>query len=186
MRIVKLIAAAAIASAAAFASASANTITIGGAATVSCTPDCQAIVGGTLVDVPGPGLSGTAGSLSSMTGDIYDFSPSNPTEEALALNVLAGTSFAPGSQTDTGGVGSFSFSTAAAWVALKLGAGTVFIFNSGGILDIDYLANSLRGGGLSHYTEFGESDVVPVPGAIWLMGAGLAGLGFARRRKAAI
>ncbi len=183
MRFVALIGAAAALSMAAFTSANANVITVGGSATITCTPSCQAIVGGTIVDVPGPGLGGTAGMLSSMTGDLYDFSPSNPTEEALALNVLAGTSFAPGTQTDTGGVSALSFSSTAAWIALKLGVGHVFIFNAGGMLDIDFLANNLRGGGLSHITEFGESDVVPVPGAIWLMGAGLAGLGFARRRQ---
>lgn len=185
MRFVRVLAAAAAMSVAGIATASANVITIGGAATVTCTPSCQAIVGGTIVDNPGPGLTGTAGSLSSTIGDRYDFSPSNPTEEALALNVLAGTSFAPGTQTDTGGVGSFSFTTTAAWIALKLGSGTVFIFNAVGALDITYAANRLAGGGLSHYTEFGESDVVPVPGAIWLMGAGLAGIGFARRRQTA-
>jgi hypothetical protein len=90
-----------------------------------------------------------------------------------------------GTQTDTDGVDMFSFSTTAAWIALKLGAGTAFIFNTAGLLEISYNASGLRGGGLSHITEFGDSSVIPVPGAIWLMGAGLAGLGFTRRRKAA-
>lgn len=38
--------------------------------------------------------------------------------------------------------------------------------------------------GVSNIYAFNGETEVPVPGAIWLMGAGLAGLGFARRRKA--
>lgn len=46
--------------------------------------------------------------------------------------------------------------------------------------------NGLRFGVSNIYAFNGEGNEIPVPGAIWLMGAGLAGLGFARRRKAAI
>ncbi len=178
-------AAAALSIVALSSSATANVITIGGSATITCTPSCSTIVGGSIVDVVGPGLSGTPGSLSASLGDLYSFSPSNPTEESLALNVLAGTSFGAGTQTDTGGLGSVSFSTTAQWIALKLGVGTFFVFNPGPSLQISYLKNNLRGGGLSHYTEFGETPPIPVPGALWLMGSALAGLGFAKRRKKA-
>jgi hypothetical protein len=156
---------------------------------VTCTPSCQAIVGGSITDMPGPGLTGTPGSLSTMVADRYEFSPASPEEEALALNALAGTMFTTGIRTDLDDSmdSMFSFSTSALWVALKLGSSTIFILNdTGGSLSVDWLRNGLRGAGLSHITEFGETDVIPVPGAIWLMGAGLAGLGFARRRKAAI
>jgi hypothetical protein len=187
MRFLTAIAAAAAVSFAAATTASANTITIGGTAMVTCTPGCQAIVGGSIMDNPGPGLTGTAGSLSSMTADRYDFSPASPEEEALALSVLAGTSFTTGIRTNVDGSmdSVFSFTSSALWVALKLGASTIFILNdSGGPLMVEWARNGLRGAGLSHITEFGET-VIPVPGAIWLMGAGLAGLGFTRRRKAA-
>lgn len=172
----------------AFSSASANVITIGGVATVTCTPSCSAIVGGSISDNPGPGLTGTMGSLSGALGDLYTFSPSNPAEEALALNVLAGTSFTAGdgSENDAGGVSNLSFSTTAQWIVMKLGvAGTFFLFSPAGPLEVVYARNGLMGGGLSHYTEFGEAPPIPVPAAVWLMGAGLAGLGFAKRKKAA-
>lgn len=83
---------------------------------------------------------------------------------------------------------SLTFSTVAAWIGLKLGAGTFFLQNTSGpvTLLITFLKASGpagAGGGFSHYTEFGNA--VPIPGAIWLMGAGLAGLGFANRKKKA-
>lgn len=189
MRFIKVIAAAAFASAAALASASANIITIGGTATIDCTPSCQAIVGGTITDMAGPGLTGTPGTLSNMIADRYSFDPDSPAEVALALNALAGSSFTTGARTNVPGSGedAFSFTTSALWVSLKLANTTIFIFNnSGGSLTVEWARNGLRAAGLSNITEFGETDVVPIPGAIWLMGAGLAGLGFARRRKAAI
>lgn len=41
----------------------------------------------------------------------------------------------------------------------------------------------LRFGVSNIYAFNGDTPPIPVPGAIWLMGAGLAGLGFANRRK---
>ncbi len=45
--------------------------------------------------------------------------------------------------------------------------------------------NGLRFGVSNIYAFNGEANEIPVPGAIWLMGAGLAGLGFVRKGKAA-
>ncbi len=44
----------------------------------------------------------------------------------------------------------------------------------------------LRFGVSNIYAFNGDMPPIPVPGAIWLMGAGLAGLGFANRRKKAV
>lgn len=187
MRLGKVLGAAVALSFASALSAHANVVTIGGTATVTCTPSCAAVVGGSIVDVPGPGLSGTAGSISAMTADRYEFSPANVDEEALALSVLTGASFATGIRTNVASSfdSAFSLTTSALWIALKLGSSTIFVLNdSNGPLTIDWARNGLRGAGLSHITEFGET-AIPVPGAIWLMAAGLAGLGFTRRRKTA-
>lgn len=186
MRFLAIAAVAALSFGAATA-ANANVITVDGTATVTCTPSCKGIVGGSITDNPGPGLTGTLGSLSMMTADRYEFSPASAEEEALALNALAGTMFTTGIRTnvDKSMDSIFSFTTSALWVALKLGSSTIFIMNdSGGSLMVDWDRKDLSGAGLSHITEFGET-VIPVPGALWLMGAGLAGLGFTRRRKAA-
>lgn len=182
---------AAIAAAACLASSAfASVLTIGGGiATVTCSPSCDGITGGSVLSSPSQGVyGGSAGVLSGTLADLYNFSPSNPSDEAAALNILTGgaTSFTTGIQTDTGGVGQLSFSTTAQWIALKLGAGTFFLKNTGGPVSllISYVqaaGQTGAGGGFSHYTEFG--NVVPVPAAIWLMGAGIAGLGFAGRRR---
>ena len=168
----------------------ASTLMIGGGvASVSCTPSCAGIIGGSVTSSPSLGVAGgTLGSLSSTNASLYGFSPSNPVNEAKALNALAGTSFTSGIQTDMGGASSATFSTLASWIALKIGNSHFFLQNTAGpvTLFITYLQSSGKagaGGGLSHITEFGGE--IPVPGAIWLMGSALAGLGFANRKKKA-
>ena len=72
----------------------------------------------------------------------------------------------------------------AEYLVLKLGNERIYVKNtSGGQVNIVLAYNGATGLGLSHFTEFGEADVIPVPGALWLMGAGIAGLGFGSRRK---
>ena len=191
MSLVKTIGVAAAALVAlAASSAYASTLTIGGGvATVSCSPSCAGITGGSVISSSSLGVTGgTAGSLSATSASLYDFSPSDPVNEAKALNILAGTNFTSGVQTDMFGASTATFSTVASWISLKIGSLHFFLNNNAGpvTLFITYLQSSGRagaGGGLSHITEFGNE--VPIPGALWLMGAGLAGLGAAGRRKKA-
>lgn len=175
----------------------ANTVTLGSAGQILCNGASDAIVGcagmtgGSLV-VTNPGnqtTGGTAGVLDlTAPYSAVVYNPGNDSEanEIAALNILAGTSFSTtdATRTSTGGVSSLSFSTLAEWVIIKLGAGTLFIKNMTGgamALNIDF-SQIGPAGGISHYTEVGE---IPLPAALWLMGAGLAGLGFAGRRKKA-
>lgn len=178
--------------------AHANVVTIGpSTAQIACqdtddlTIDCVGMTGGSLTVVMNETTGGTAGSLdnsSPFTADLYDPGKDSEANEIAALNVLAGTSYVEGDavRTDAGGVSALSFSSLAEWVIIKMGAGTVFIKNvSPGIMALNIDFSQLgSAGGISHYTEVGFSQV-PVPGAIWLMGAGLAGLGFAGRKKKA-
>lgn len=187
MSLIRTIGVAAAAFMAAAAPAFASTLTIGGGvASVTCTPSCAGIVGGSVTSAPSQGITGgTFGSLSGASASLYDFKPSNPANEAAALNVLAGTNFASGVQTDMGGANSITFSTVAQWISLKIGKSHFFLQNTAGpvALFISYRKASGRAGagaGLSHITEFASE--VPAPGALWLMGAGLAGLGFSVRR----
>jgi hypothetical protein len=170
-------------------SASASVLSIGGGvASVSCTPSCAGIIGGSITSSPSLGVTGgTAGALSGSAASLYDFNPTDPANEAKALNVLAGTSFTTGVQTDMGGVSSVTFSTLAQWIGLKIGNSHFFLQNTSGpiTLLITYLKAEGRygaGAGLSHITEFGSNEV-PIPGAVWLMSAGVAGLGFSSRKK---
>ena len=189
MSMIKSLGVAAAALFAIAAPAFANTLVVGGGiATVTCSPSCAGITGGSITSSSQGAATGTPGSLDTANADLYGFSPSDPATEAAALNVLAGTGFSTGVQTDAGGVNSLTFSTVAAWLSLKVGAGTFFLQNTAGpvTLFITFLqagGPAGAGGGFSHYTEFGNA--IPIPGALWLMGAGIAGLGFARRKKKA-
>ncbi len=175
-----------------FSAASANTITInGGLGTISCNGAaagaCEGIIGGSLI-VTNPGnqvTGGSMGSLSMTNADAYDSGNASEANETVAINTLAGTSFLEADATKSPSDPSPTFTTLAEYFLLKLGNSTVFIRNtSGGALDVVYNEAAGQGAGLSHFTEFGEVEI-PIPGAIWLMGAGLAGLGFARRKAKA-
>jgi hypothetical protein len=181
----------AMAVAASIGVASANTITInGGFGTITCNGAdagaCEAIFGGSLiVTVPGGNqvTGGSLGSFSATMADVYNSGNANEANEATAFNTLAGTSFLEADATKTDGDPSPIFTTLSEYFLLKLGNMTVFLRNtSGGALDVVYTEAKGMGAGLSHYTEFGEVPEIPIPGAIWLMGIGLAGLGAARRK----
>jgi hypothetical protein len=164
--------------------AAANLITItGGAGSLTCNgataSQCQGFTG-----AGSPGEPTGLGVLSNTAADEYDGTPSSEADEAARLNILAGTSFtgAQGVRT-VGSGGDQTFNTLALYVVMKIGNDAIFIKNiSGGLLTIAYDSFTGQGSGLSHFTEFGTPEV-PVPAAVWLMGAGLAGLGFAGRRK---
>ncbi|MFQ5562138.1 MAG: VPLPA-CTERM sorting domain-containing protein [Parvularculaceae bacterium] len=169
-------------------SASANVISIDGtAATVTCTLSCEAFtLGGS------PGAPTGLGTLSGSDADPYGLANSGEATEIAALNTLAGTSFTTADHNkDQVGEGSLSscsgdlcsFMTTALYFILKIdGFHTFFKNTSGGEVTITFDKNDVPSFGLSHVSTI---DVVPLPAAFWLMGAGLAGLGFARGRKKA-
>jgi hypothetical protein len=183
---VKLWAALAAATAVSASAAAANVIMItGGAGSLTCNgalaAQCQGFTG-----AGSPGEPAGLGILSDTAVDEYEGTPSSIAKEAARLNILAGTSFTGASGVRTAGTGGdMNFQTLALYVVMKIGNDSIFIKNiSGGLLTINYDSFAAQGSGLSHYTEFG-APVVPVPAALWLMVAGLAGLGFAARRKPA-
>lgn len=195
-RILRIAAAGAAMFAFSAGSAFANTVTFsGGSAQIECNDandavvDCLGIVGGSLTLSMNMVTGGTAGSLDNtapFSADVYNIGANNEANEIAALNVLAGTSFTTDdiTTTDGGGVSALSFTTFAEWVIIKVGAGLVFIQNTtGGAMELNVDFSQLgMAGGISHYAEVGGVEV-PIPGALWLMGAGLAGLGFAGRKK---
>lgn len=178
-------AAAIVASAALLATpAFANVITVGGGpATVTCTPSCEAFTGGS---PDGNGDPTAQGVLSASAADLYDGVPSNESDEAAKLSILVtgSTGLFTGTDGDKSAENpSPSFSSFAEYIVFKVGNDRIYLKNTSfGEVQIAYALNGATGLGLSHYTEFGET-VIPVPGALWLMGAGLAGLGFGARRK---
>ena len=164
-------------------------------ATVTCTapgvssPECQGVSGSPI------------GSLGA-EAQAYAVSPSDPENEADFLNDLIGTMFTTGIRTDfgladdtqdgeqDGDILEFTFTTTAEYFALKLGNSTTFFKNLAGLVTLTVFFDRADGRdgagfGLSHITEFGGPSEIPLPAAAWLMLAGVAGLGFASRRKAA-
>jgi hypothetical protein len=181
----------AVAFATALGAASANIITIaGGLGSIDCSPSCEAFAFGAPALGMEPNAAGTLidGVPATEQAWYYDGVPSSEQDEADRLSILITGSTGLFSGADgtrsLGSGGSDVISTLAEWVVMKLGNVVIFVHNnSGGLLEIDYTSFMGEGSGLSHYTEFGEVPNIPVPGAIWLMGAGLAGLGFAGRKK---
>lgn len=181
--------------AASIGAASANVINIadsGGVITCTGTldPACEAFAfgasGGLGTEPDGAGTL-IDGNPNTEVAWYYDGQPSSETDEANRLNILTGgaTSFTMADATRDESP-SLSFSTFAEYIVLKLGNMAVFLKNtSGGELTIT-LSDLGRGFGLSHVTEFGEVDPIPIPGAVWLMLAGIAGLGAASRKKKAL
>lgn len=184
---------------AAVGSANATTIIINGTtnAQITCEstsnptldPACHAFSEGA-PDGMGQGVGDpTAIGTLGLTADLYDGQPAGDQFEVDQIEILSGMSFTVDDH-QKGPESPGDFTSSALYILLKLSNTAVWIKNlSGGALMISYTDSTCKGGvkqdcfkagGLSHYSEVGE---IPIPGAIWLMGAGLAGLGFASRRK---
>jgi len=187
MNLMKVAVVLAIATSLSVSAALANTITIGStAATITCSATCSAFIGAGGTDAP-PSVDGTPsgpGTLSAMLAQLYDGTPANQTNERARLATLLGLAnpVSLGNRTELGATASFA--SGALYIVLKVGQNDVFIVNtSGGVQSFTYNQNGAQALGLSGVNTYGIAPV-PVPAAVWLMGAGLAGLGFAGRRRA--
>lgn len=117
-------------------------------------------------------------SLENVMGTALMVQPDNERSEADSYASISGvdpsTAFT-GQVKDESGANTFSFFGLVA--AVKFGAGTVFLENmSGGAITLTWMGLPGVGSGLSHVTNF-----LPIPGAIWLLLSGLAGLGVMSR-----
>lgn len=168
----------AAATALAASAASANTVAITGGGSLSCNGSaigaCVGITGGGAPAAPsGPGT------LSATTADRYVGTPATAAATAARLNTLAGTSFTgTGVGFNGADIGNATtFTTLAQYVVLRIGNDNVFLQNSAGAA-VTYILSGITG--LNAVRVFGE---VPLPGAAWLMLAGLGGLAAARGRR---
>ncbi|HXI87792.1 MAG TPA: VPLPA-CTERM sorting domain-containing protein [Parvularculaceae bacterium] len=167
----------------------ATVITIGTTgATVTCSVSCEAFsgAGGLNIDPPPPDMNEPTGAGTlGLLAQLYSGSPSDPSTEEGRLETLifGAPNGSLGTGVQSGSDPATTFMSSALYLVLKLGDHDIFIKNtSGGSQTYTYDAGTSRGLGLSHYTEF-EGSEVPLPAAFWLLGAGLAGLGFAGRRR---
>jgi hypothetical protein len=148
---------------------------------VYCESFCEGFtLGGSTSFPTGPGT------LSTTEAAYYGLGGSSPANETLALNTLIGAvTFNPDGSDATKSVESPdpNFFTSAEYFSFKLGAGTYFfhLFGTGNV-NIIYEEIGGSGSGLSHYTEWGMSEV-PLPAALPMFLLALGGLGFVGRRR---
>lgn len=141
-------------------------------ATVVC-PSC--------VGYTGPGTT------SPTAAQTENGNPSNPTAEANFVNSLTGTTMFGGTdadKTDTGGAGSFDFTSSFQYIVFKIGNQRFLVenFAANSLFEFDQINGT--GSGLSHYTGFGQvAATVPVPAAGLLLGSVLLGGGMVARRR---
>lgn len=175
--------------------AAATVIVIGSSnASITCSISCQGFTGAGGLDAD-PGAPDVVdptgiGTLSGMKAQLYNGTPNDAPSQRARLDILddglgnlsvscTGFCVDPSGQLDGNG----EFVSSALFLVLKLGNNNVFIKNtSGGAQTYTYVSDS--GLGFSGYREFAGTEV-PIPAAVWLMLAGVAGLSFAGRRKSA-
>jgi len=167
----------------------ANTISVG-SSTLTCTAGATAdpiCVGFTAADTFPPTSIATSAVAASLFGDINGPNvagqASNEATEAAFLNMLAGTSFGGSNLAKTENP-LLPFNVSTLYFILKLGSSHAFFRNeTGGAITFNLTTGPKEG--LSHVTLAGSlSAPVPIPGAVWLFGSGLLGLGaFVRRNR---
>jgi len=134
-----------------------------------------------------PGVATQSG-FSSIAADLFYLANNSDATELAFVNSVLDPDYTMGARTDAGGATSFSFTSSALYILLKIGTSPdmALIWNTSGVAQTySYTGFPKEGAGLSHVTEYGRTTKVPEPAAFLLLGTGLLAVGFARRRRAA-
>lgn len=156
---------------------------------IECSIGCSGLLSSLASGVYSPSVPdvSTADGFSVTAADLFHLANNSEATELAFVNLFADPDFATGTNTDAGGASKFSFTSAAEYILLKIGANpdVALIWNSSGLAQTySYTGFAGEGAGLSHFTEFGRVSVSE-PGTLALFGFGLAGLVAIRRRRAA-
>lgn len=131
-----------------------------------------------------PDISTQSG-FSALGADLFFLANNGESTELGFINAVVDPDFTAGIRTDTGGVSSYSFTSSALYLLLKIGTtpDVALIQNTSGQTQTYwYTAFHSEGAGLSHLSEYGTVRV-PEPSTLLLFGTGMLALVAARRAR---
>jgi hypothetical protein len=158
---------------------------------LSCSVGCSGLTSSLVsghYDADVPDVLSQSG-FSSEYADVFYLANNSDAAELAFVNAVINPDYATGVRTDTGGLSSYTFSSAAVYILLKIGAtpDMALIWNtSGQAQTYSYLGFPQEGAGLSHITEYGGPTSVPEPETLLLLVPGVLALALRLRRRPAV
>lgn len=134
-----------------------------------------------------PDVSSESG-FSALYADLFYLANNSDASELAFVNAVLNPDVVAGTRTDTEGVSSYSFTSSALYLLLKIGTNpdVTLIWNtSGQAQTYSYLGFPQEGAGLSHITEYGRTVSVPEPATLVLLAMGLLAMTLTFRRRLA-
>jgi hypothetical protein len=155
---------------------------------VTCSVSCEGLLSSLPSGSYGPDVPSvlTADGFSTDSADLFHLANNSEAGELAFVNAVIDPDFVSGAATDAGGASSFSFTSAALYILLKIGASPdiALIWNtSGGEQTYSYTGLRAEGAGLSHYVEFGGPVSVPEPETFLLLAPGVLLMALRMRRR---
>ena len=159
---------------------------------VECSGTCEGLLSslttGTYDSVV-PDVS-TAAGFSTSSADLFYLASDSEAVETAFVNAVINPDLPTGVQTAGNGGLSFTFTSAAMYILLKIGSdpNIALLWNtSGQAQTYTYTGLTGSGAGLSHYLELGGPVSVPEPETLMLLLPGIAAMALGmRRRKVAV